>query len=538
MALENITGKTYFQGEKGYKAYVAILFLIGLLVASATKPIFYLLEELNPSPFPPHIAEQVLSNLAAGLILASILSVLALKYLFPDVKNVDIQEQIESVKDQLEDIRREILNSKGEGLGTVLSPVVTLEKFKALIGAAKKNIYIISYGVAILDDEHSNQTALSLRHELADAIIKNNVRIRWFQVGDLISLRWYQNLKELKNGHGDNFEVYYNRELSMQFPNSIMLIDPEEEGNSVMKIFYEKNEDKIPFYEISYGVLFSRNLNLSQKILKSLRRIHFDQSNRLGEDKLGLKINEIRSEGRQKVKEYLYQTYKTLEINNPERKKKYQLDKVTIEQIACHFRLLDLDIVYDAFIDKFKELAGKGDGEIYFAHSHEVHLSLFQKEFPSAVKLCEAYTNSFEIELAKFQKKNSKITHPIISLVPIVKEVQKNIKTYGILYYISKEDADKIKESCFHKEYNFSTEDMHVYGELFDGKSSGEVNAFFIFPKRELLENIFSKPDFNENFYKYKKRIIEGHRLDETKFPDDFTNYIESILKPERDLQK
>lgn len=528
MASETGPEGRFWQGPKAYMLYILFLLVIGIIIAIMAKGIYYDVATYNKthdsSFIHESIVEQVLSNLAAGLILTSLLSFLAWKFLFPDVKNADIQDQIKSVEVQIEGVRKEIADSKGEGLGTVYDSNDTIRQLNMAISSAKSEIFIVSYGVAIFNDENIPLgIAADLKLALTKAIRESKVKIKWFQVGDLISFGWYETLKELQNDPAKRFAVYFDYELSLQFPTSIILVDPGKEENFVIKIFYGKNVEKIPHYEINYGILFFRNQRFSEKVLKSIEGTYFNRSNLAGPDELPRRINELRNKSREDVKAYLYKTYKTLEIDKPvdksDRKTEFLMAEDDIVNIATHLNIIDLDIICEAFIEKIKELASKEEGTIYFAYGEEANPDFFRKNYPNAIKICNAAARG-NFVLVKMDKGKIKNTQNAIFLdIQTQGDMQKNTLdsddyVSGVIYFISKKMKEKIINDAPTKGFHFA-ENLKLTLEIqFNNYNDPhEVEAMWIRPHGSNLDRkAIESKDLNLPYNRYKDVILKGYQ--------------------------
>ncbi len=208
------------------------------------------------------------------------------------------------------------------------------KKYYELVSHAKESVTMIGDGFAC-HDINNNECATGLINAIKTAL-GNNVPVRRFQYHTTLSLAWLKLLCDLKEDHGDLFQIYMHKEFDpIILPYVICLVDKQQKHASVNVMFTHSSDTSLEEKSAGPAFIFEegdRIDELMQKMLLSVDNFYDSSYNMSCADLLNL-YSSLKASRTDKIKKYFHAN------------KMIDVDPTSARKIAKNINILDVSLV-------------------------------------------------------------------------------------------------------------------------------------------------------------------------------------------------
>ncbi len=367
------------------------------------------------------------------------------------------------------------------------------KKYYELVSHAKESVTMIGDGFAC-HDINNNECAIGLIKAIKTAL-KNNVPVRRFQYNTTLSLAWLKLLCDLKEDHGDLFQIYMHKEFDpIILPYIICLVDKQQDHASVNVMFTHSSDTSLEEKSAGSAFIFEQGDHIDElmrKMLLSVDDFYDSNYNMSCADLLNL-YSSLKVSRTDKIKKYFH-TNKMIDV-----------DPTSARQIAKNINILDVDLVTEIAL---RELSNRN--ELYFAYGSNVDRDRIRKRCPSAQAVGIGHIRGYKLILNMFGNLAEGKNGGIANIVKLAGNV-----VYGVLYKLDKNELDSLNR--LEESMNYRVVKENITTELY-----GDISA-----------TVYIGEGDSENIYKptrqYKKFIEDG--MVQHKFPENYQKEIINLL--------
>ncbi|MCB9350934.1 MAG: hypothetical protein H6573_26025 [Lewinellaceae bacterium] len=495
------------------------IFLVGIIFSVLAR---IQLDELGFGSFSyqtQDIYESILTNIAAGFFLASIMYYLTTRFNVDEQENQlkhlefessEIRKKIDDLGDNIEGVKTQLqaLDISGQNTKIIYDEDKYHEQVNHLIENAKKKIIYLGDGFPC----HNRQTKefAQNRFNALRKAMRDGITIQYFHWHETHSLYWLDFLYDLKqeNGKKNNLKIFIssNVEYDMSHhPISRVIIDPGEKNSFVCLRFTKDpaNSDSLKYFEFGAGCIL-RDQKFSEV------KTTFYQSPFAGENLGANSLKKMMESYREScVKQVSGQLSK---ISQEELSLDYE-DLVRIANKADNY---ELDLIRFLMLEKMIE-----NKRYYFAIGLDMNLSYFKKKFSSAVKIDNAMVSSYKIG-TNIRGRSGKLKNS--GLLNMIPTGDTSDRVWGVLYALSVEDYNALVGV---KDQEGFIKLQEVKLEEFESRETDKL-----FPGRNFATTFLAMNNRTENYpptADYQKAIIQA--MENNEIIMDFRNDVSELFR-------
>lgn len=504
--------KSYLQ--KLYKRNQASLYIILSLVGLLAFGLAYVLD-IFLYDYGWDLVVSVLLNFSASIFMSCIVFIIfyavGIREDFLDKIGRNIGSNKNSELKEIKNLSNRIYNKVNNfnfeefEFRVIIDKEEYFQEFFDRIKNAKSEVY--SVGRGFVDESASSRFYVNNLYSAFEELIINNNEIKVYRYNYLKKscIYWLEKIQQLKSLYDESFYVYLGNEDSndtSEFPfSAVTVIDGDEEDFCTVFLLLNHRDLNINNHGSDFicGIIVKGRKDLSNKLIEMIRQNYMMDENARDEGQLKEIIAKRSNDYLDLMSPYLYKGDRFV----------CSLKSSKVKDLKAKS-----DVYEDFFVRKFiyneicinrlsKEM------EFYWAYDIDINPYEFQKKFPNSIYTGVAVAKDYVITINSGTYKGD----PGVTLLDIELEKDSYLNeekmSYGILYTLTRQNLDKLKNSKKNLGYN-DLKQIRVRSDY----NNGEM-AVWTFKKTEV-----SNP-MNVN-REYKKYYNQG--LQNNDFPKKFRN--------------